>query len=60
MEHAQFGSLDHLLKENAKKNQKMSNEELIQLMQDAISGVKYAHSKGFSNNDIKPQNIFVC
>ena len=28
-------------------------------MKDSISGVKYAHSKGYANNDIKPQNIFV-
>ena len=58
MEYAEGGTLEKLIQEKKNKRNFFSNEELIQLFDQLISGMEAINSK-LIHRDIKPDNILI-
>lgn len=59
LEYMKNGSLRHMLIKFKKNQWKFGQADLLALFMDAVSGVKYLHSKGIIHRDLKPENILV-
>lgn len=52
-------NLFQLMQEKAKKNRPFSNEEIRDIMFQAVQSVAYCHRTGYMHRDIKPENFLV-
>ncbi len=55
MEYVEGETLEHLIK----RNERLSTIESLSILKQILTGVGYAHSKGFVHRDIKPSNVII-
>ena len=53
------GTLRHILEERAKMNNKFTQEEILEIMEQLVFAIKYCHNKQIVHRDLKPDNIFL-
>ncbi len=55
MEYVEGETLEHLIK----RKSRLSSIESLTILKQILTGVGYAHSKGFVHRDIKPSNVII-
>ena len=59
-EFATHGDLTHYLKQKENSGSDKDNlDEIISMANQALKGLIILHNKGYSHNDIKPENLFI-
>ena len=56
---ASHGDLSHLIKNNKKKNIKLSTKKICKYFLQTTLGLNYLHKNNIIHRDIKPSNIFI-